>query len=598
MSTPTRFTSSFDFPDLVNSLQTFMRSSDDFRDTNFDGSAAKALLRVMSYNTHIQSIANGYLFNELSLDSATGENNVKAIASGVLGYLPQGKKAATYYADITVRVPAGQTGQPYILIDRSSKFFSAKDGVALNFVADTTYTATLNPEGDAYYFYNVRLVQGNWVSNSFICQTSNNVESYRLPNLDIDVDFLNVAVTVPTSSNNLTAYTRIKSAFDMGPENNSYFLSLNKGGYYTIEFGDGRLARRLNYGEVILVDSLQTLGEQGNNASIVNAVGSIGGYFDIEVVGVQEFSYGGSEAEDMETTRKAAPLSFSAQGSAVSPGDFVALTKQLFSEAESVASWGGEQDDPPKYGYQIVAVKPKNSTVLGDLQKKELTAILQERCIGSISPIIVDPDYTYINLNTNIVYTKNKTLLSEQSLRVKVTQSLQTFSDAKMEFFGGDYLHANTTTFITLIDPSFTGNITTVNYVKKFIPVLNVPNTQTFKFGSAIEPNSVVFNNFKIIDSVYGSWDFSLIDDGNGNIMTKRTNPVLETDFYIYPQAVGSVNYNTGTISLTKFNPTSIVGSEGLVFCEVKPSSVDPSLLSSRSSIIAIDKIAVSFTMR
>lgn len=598
MTTPTRFTSSFDFPDLVNSLQTFMRSTDDFRDTNFDGSAAKALLRVMSYNTHIQSIANGYLFNELSLDSATGENNVKAIASGVLGYMPQGKKAATYYADITVKVPPGQTGQPYILIDRSSKFFSAKDGVALNFVADTTYTAYLNDDGSSYDFYNVRLLQGNWVSNSFICQTSNNVESYRLPNLDIDIDFLNVAVTVPTSSNTLTAYKRIKSAFDMGPENNSYFLSLNKGGYYTLEFGDGRLARRLNYGDVILVDSLQTLGELGNNASIVNAVGSIGGYFDIEVSGSQEFSYGGAESEDMETTRKAAPLSFSAQGSAVSSGDFVALTKELFSEAESVASWGGEQDDPPKYGYQLVAVKPKNSTTLGDIQKKELAAILQERCIGSISPIIVDPDYTYINLKTNVVYTKNKTLLSEQSLRVKVTQSLQTFSSAKMEFFGGDYLHTNTTTFITLIDPSFTGNITTVSYVKKFTPALNVPNTQTFKFGDAIKPSSVVFTNFKIIDSVYGSWDFSLVDDGVGNIKLKRTNPVLDTDFYFYPETIGSVDYSAGVVNLTKFNPTSIIGAEGLVFCEVVPSSPDPSLLSSRSSIIALDKITVTFTMR
>lgn len=593
-----RYTSSFDYPDLVNSLQVFMRSTDDFRDTNWDGSAAKAILRIMAYNTHLQSIANNYLFNELSLDSATGENNVKAIASGVLGYLPQGKKAATYYADITVRVPPGQEGVAYINIDRSTKFFSAKDGVALNFVADTTYTAYLNEEGTQYDFYNVKLVQGNWVSNSFVCQTSNNVESYPLPNLDIDINYLSVAVTVPTAMSSLDAYKRIQSAFDMGPEEKAYFLSLNKGGYYSLEFGDGRLARRLEYGEIILVDSLQTLGSLGNNAANINAVGSIGGYFDITVVGRQEFSYGGDEAESMETTRKAAPLSFAAQGSAVSSGDYVALTKELFSEADSVASWGGEQDDPPKYGYQIVAVKPKNSSVLEQSQKDELTAILQERCVGSISPIIVDPDYTYINLNTNVVYSKSKTLLSEQSLRVKVTQSLQTYSSAKMEFFGGDYLHSNTTTFITTIDPSFTGNVTSVTYSKKFVPILNAPNTHTLKFGAGIEPWSVVMRNFKIIDEQYGAWDFTVNDDGVGNLRVKRTNPNLSSDFYVYPTVVGTVDYVAGIVSLTKFTPAAVLGPEGMIACEVTPSAQDPSLLSGRSSIMMIDRIGVTFTQR
>lgn len=593
-----RFVSSFDYPDLINALSTFMVTSDEFKDVNWEGSAAKALLRVMSYNTFIQSIANNFLFNELDLGSATSENNVKAIASGVLGYLPQGLKAATYFADITVNVPAGQTGLPYIVIDRSSKFFSAKDGVALNFVADTTYTAYLNDDGTSYTFNNVRLLQGTWVPAQFICQTANNVESYVLPNKDIDIDHLNVAVTVSTSLSNLTTYTRIDSAFDMGPLKTAYFVSLNKDGYYTLDFGDDRLARRLQYGEIILVDCLQTLGDLGNNTNNINAVGSIGGYFDITVTGLQEYSYGGAQAEDMETTRKAAPLSFAAQGSAVSSGDYVALTKQLFGEADSVASWGGEEANPPQYGYQIVAVKPKNSKTLSDVQKADLAALLKPRAVASISAIIVDPDYTYINLTSNIVYTKAKTLLSEQSLRVKVIQSLQTYSASKMAFFNADYIHSSVTTFITKIDPSFTGNVTSVTYTKKFLPALNVENAKNLDFGGSIVPGSVFMNNFKIIDNDYGSWDFSVVDDSLGNLRVKRTNPILDTDTYTYPTIIGNVDYTSGAVNLTKFNPTSVLGTEGLVFCQVTPSSQDPSLFSSRSTIIEIDVINVSFTMK
>ena len=39
-------TDSYDYDDLLLSLQTFMRNTDAFRDVNWDGSAAKALLRV------------------------------------------------------------------------------------------------------------------------------------------------------------------------------------------------------------------------------------------------------------------------------------------------------------------------------------------------------------------------------------------------------------------------------------------------------------------------------------------------------------------------------------------------------------------------
>jgi hypothetical protein len=595
----TRFTTSFDYADIINALQTFMRASDDFRDVNWDGSMAKTLLRVLSYNTQLQQVANGFLFNELSIDSATIQNNVNSIASGALGYMPQGIRAAVYYADVTVSVPVGTNNPPpYINIDRSSKFFAAKDGVALNFVADTSYTAPLSEDGLTYQFKGVKLIQGNWVSNSFVCQVSNNVESYVLPNKDIDVDYLSVAVTVPTALQSLAAYKRVRGVFDLGATNKSYFLSLNKAGNYALEFGDDKLARRIQYGEVVLVDSLQTLGSLGNNASNVSAVGSIGGFFDIKVVGNQEFSYGGDEAEDIETTRKIAPMAFSAQGSAVSSGDYVALTKELFSEADSVSSWGGEYDEPPKFGYQIVAVKPKNSKTLNDSQKQVLAGILQERCVGSISPIIKDPDYTYINLESNVVYAKNSTLLSEQSLRVKIDQSLKTYSKNVLEFFGGDYLHSNLTTFITAVDPSFTGNVTTVKFTKKFLPVLKATGTYTFNFGVPIRPNSVDVVNFKILDATYSTWDFHLIDDGNGSVFCQRVNPVLSSDTYTYPTAVGTVDYAGGIVVLNKFAPISVLGIEGMVALTITPDAQDPSLLSTRSSINVIDKTVISFTAR
>lgn len=591
-----RMTPSFDYDDLVSSLQIFMRNSDDFRDVNWDGSAAKALLRVLAYNTQLQQSSNGFLFNELSLDTATIRKNVASIASSMLGYLPKGKRSAVYMADIIVTPKDGQEKPTKLILDRSAKFFAAKEGVALNFTVDTEYETNLDETSGQYIFKNVKLVQGKWISNSFLVQTENGVESYTLPNKDIDADYMKVGVLESDRTTDLVSYKRFESVFDLGSTANVYFISLDRNENYKIEFGDDRLCRRLKYGNIVIVESLTTDGDLGNNASDISVVGAVGGFFDVEVVPYQRYSYGGADQEDIETIKKIAPLSFAAQGNAVSNGDFVALTKSLFSEADSVVSWGGEENDPPKYGYQMVAVKPKNGDSLNSLQKLALTNILGERCVGSISPIIVDPDFTYLNINTEVLYAKSKTVLSEQSLRVKLIQGLKAFSKDQLEFFDSDFIYSKLVTFINSVDGSFLGNVTTVTYSKKFTPVLNVFGNYTFNFKAPIKPGSVLFKNFKVLDDSSG-WDYNLFDL-DGKIYISKTNPdTLVGGSYTFPGSIGTVDYVNGVVRLSKFRPISILGSQGVVVT-VTPSNIDPSLFNSRASVIKIDNISVDMKTR
>ncbi len=588
----TRMTTSFDFDDLVSSLQIFMRNSDQFRDVNWDGSAAKALLRVLAYNTQLQQTSNGFLFNELSLDSASIRRNVASLASSTLGYTPKGKRASSYYADILVTPNTTDILQmpAKIILDRKAKFFAAKDSVALNFSVDTEYEAALDPDLKKYIFKNVKLVQGEWVQNSFVVQTDNGVESYVLPNDNVDTNFMRVGVLSSDKSTDIVNYSKFNTVFDLSPTANIYFLTLDRFERPKLEFGDDRLAKRLKYGNIILVDSLITDGDLGNNVKDVQAIGSIGGYFNIEINPYQVYSQGGSDEEDIETIRKIAPMSFAAQGSAVSSSDFVAITKELYADAGSVVAWGGEDNDPPKYGYEMIAVKPKSGDTLNSVQKLALTNILAERCVGSISPIVVDPDYTYLNIDTDVLYSSGNTVLSEQSIKVKIKQAIQVYSQDQLEFFGSDFIYTKLVKYIDSVDTSVLGNVTSVSYSKKFSPVLNVASNYMFNFHSKLKAGTITFVNFKVLDSSIG-WDYSLFDN-NGLIYLKKTNPANVLDIFVFPNAVGSVVYDTGVITLNKFNPIAILGTEGVVI-QATPDSNDPSLFSSRNQLLKVDKINV-----
>ncbi len=586
-------TDSYDYDDLLLSLQTFMRNTDAFRDVNWDGSAAKALLRVLAYNTQLQQISNGMLFSELDINNAQIKRNVDSIAT-TLGYLPKGKRAASYKADIVVTPRPDQVMPTKIVLDRNAKFFAARDGVALNFTVPVEYEATL--EDGKYVFKEVELIQGQWIVTSFPVQSEYSVESFVIPNKNIDTTHMKVGVLESRTSNNLEVYKRFETIYDLGSKEATYFLTVNKDGYYKVEFGDDRLSKKLSLGNVVVIQSLVTDGDIGNNAVDVSCISSVAGFYAVEVFPYQKYSFGGSDEESIDSVRRAAVLSFSSQGSAVSDSDYVAITKEIFPEAGSVVSWGGEYNDPPMFGYQMVSVIPRNSDILNDVQKQYLVEGLRKRNVGSISPIIVDPEFTYINIETDVLFAISKSVLSEQSLRVKLTTALKKYSSDKLEFFGSDFIYSSLVSFINSVDPSFIGNVTNISYTKRFNPTLNVFTNHTFKFGVPLKPGSLLVSGFTVLDIGYSGYIHQLFDS-NGLVYVRRIDPEDPTNIYNFPAEVGTIDYEKGIVGLNKFKPISIAKDYGIDL-KVYPSNIDPSLYNSRHSIIKINDVTVNLSSR
>lgn len=574
-----------DFNDILDSLTLFMKNQDEFKDMNFDGSGIKQLLRVLAYNSQQQAYQNNFVFNELQLDSAQLRPNLTSIASR-LGYMPASMKAAKINVDINVVPSDVGTAPVSLLLSRDTQFYATKDGQTFILSPDMEYTANIS--GGSYAFKGVTLLQGIWVINGYLVQSQYGNDSYVIPNNGVDTSTLEVSVRASETSSTPTIYNQFTTAYDLGAGANLYFLRENRDGLYEFKFGDNQFATKLDYGNVVTIRYLVTKGDIGNNLTDIKPASSIGGNYNITLTNNDNRTYGGADQEDIESIRTLAPLAFAASGNAVTSGDYVALTKQLFSEAYDVIAWGGEDNIPARYGYVFVSVIPKSSESLSVDQKNSLADILKQYNVGSVTPLIVDPVYTYVNLNTTVKYRPSSLIISTTALQNKVSDYCRLYSRDKMERFGGILEMSNLSEFINNIDASIKGNISLVSYEKRFSPNLNSYQSYDVYFNHKISPGTVNITGFKISDVDQSGWYYSIVDV-DGNLVLKKTKNGI--DKVMVPN-IGTVNYDVGTISLVSFRPSELTDLYVTVQCSLN-SLEDQSITSNRNSIIKFNNINV-----
>lgn len=576
--------SSNDFNDILDSLVLFMRNQEEFKDMNFDGSGIRELLRVLAFNAQQQSFQNNFVYNELQLDSAQLRQNVTSIASR-LGYVPSSRSAAKIKVNIVVKPTIPAQAAPSLALTRDVQFYANKDGRTYIFSPDTNYTANL--VGGVYTFTNVRLLQGMWTINGFMVQEQYGFESYVIPNSGVDTSTLEVAVRTSENSGDQVIYKQFQNAYDLAPEAKLYFLRENRDGLYEFKFGDNKFANKLSYGNVITVRYLVTDGAEGNNVSSLSPVSSIGGYYNITLEQLDALSYGGADQESIESIRTLAPISFASSGNAVTPGDYVAKAKQLYPEVQDAICWGGEQNNPPRYGYVFLSVIPKNSATLSVLQKDELAYILSQYNVGSVTPVIVDPQYTYVNVNTTVKYNASSLNITLAALKTKVDTFCRTFSVEKMEKFGGALEMSELTDFITAVDPCIRGNYTQVTYEKRFVPMLNIASSYVLDFGHSLKEGSINVTGFELAN--IGGLTFSIFDDNGVLKMKQVEGSVAQT----INDNVGTVDYDTGRVQLNDFKPFALAGGDHIKVQATSPDGEDQSLLSVRNAILKFNTIVV-----
>jgi hypothetical protein len=574
--------SSNDFNDIMDSLVLFMRNQDEFKDMNFDGSAIRELLRVLSFNAQQQAFQNNFVFNELQLDTAQLRKNVASIASR-LGYLPSSMTAAKIHVNLSVTPVDLDAAPASLVLDRNAQFYATRDGQTYIFSPDQAYTGTM--VGGKFVFNNVTLLQGIWNINGYLVEDAYGFPSYVIPNEDVDISTLEVAVRASESSGTQELYTQFKTAYDLADFAKLFFVRENRDGLYEFKFGDNKFAKRLDLNNVITARYLVTRGSEGNNLSNLSPVSSIGGYYDIELTALDERSYGGADQEDIESIRTLAPVTFAASGNAVTPGDYVALSKKLYSGVvQDAICWGGEENTPPRFGYVFLSVIPKSSEVLTDPQKIELTTILKKYNVGSVTPIIVNPTHTYINVETTVKYKVGSLSITTVDLQNKIESYLRAFSKNKMERFSGHLEMSEFSEYIDRIDPSIQGNYTQVSYERRFVPTLNTASSYAIPFSHSLKAGTIQITGFKVADGDGTGYTYSMYDDA-GVLKLQKSNGIATVQMN---SNMGTVDYENGIVRVDNFKPSVLVGD----YLKVTASAEnDQSLIAVRNSILKINNI-------
>ena len=505
-----------DFDSLKSNFITFLKGQNTFQDYNFEGSAMNQLIDVLTYNTQYNAYYLNMVANEMFLDSATQRSSVVSQAK-LLNYTPISAIAPTAMVNVTfTNVSANSLTLPAYQTFSSS----AINGVNYTFVNPDSYT--VNVVNNTAIFPNVQIKQGVYATYRFNVSSDTNPNYvFEIPDNAIDTTSLQVIVQTSSSNSAYTIYNQAMPSdyLTLNSTSQVYFLQEALNGNYQIYFGDGILGQQLTDGNIVIVNYVSTEGSAASGANSFVLLNNVSGYSPSSVKSIAAAT-SGSNKESIDSIKFQAPKAFAAQGRAVSKNDYITAIQQNnqgFS-FDAVNVWGGEENNPPVFGQVFVSLKPTGSYNLTVAQKNEIiTNIIKPISVLTVTPTIIDPDYTYIKLGVNVLYDPNKTILTSSQLQAGITSAIQSFSKLSLNTFNSTFNAYDLLSTVQNYDQSIVTSEYTLQLQKKFFPNLTTPATYTLSynvplqrgtFGSGITSSPALqyidsSNTSNIIDGVY-----------------------------------------------------------------------------------------------
>ena len=473
-----------DFDTLKSSFITYLQGQSTFKDYNFEGSGMSVLLDVLSYNTQYNAYYLNMVANEMFLDSATQRSSVVSQAK-VLNYTPKSAIAPT----ATVNVIVNNVGVSSLTLPAYLNFGSAAiNGVNYTFVNPDSYT--VNVVGNTATFNNVEIKQGVPATYNFTVDSSTNpTYTFEIPDASIDTTTIKVLVQQSSSNSSYDIFKPATNYLTLDGSSKVYFLQESLNGNYQIYFGDGILGQQLNDGNIVNVNYLSTEGTSGAGANSFVLMNTVSGYAPSAVNSVTPATQGGDK-ESIDSIKFQAPKAYAAQGRAVSKNDYITAIQQnsLGISFDAVNVWGGEENNPPVYGQVFVSLKPAGAYNLTETQKQRIISeVINPISVLTVTPTIVDPDYTYLKLTLNVYYDPSKTSLTSAQIENGVKTSVQNFATKTLNTFNSTFNAYELLNTIQSYDNSIITSEYDVKLQKKFFPNLATPSTYNLYYNTPLQ---------------------------------------------------------------------------------------------------------------
>ena len=578
-----------DFDDIKGNLKTFMRNQSDFTDYDFEGSGINALLDVLAYNTHYLAMNMNMVANEAFLDTASVRSSIVSHAK-TLGYTPNSVRAPIAFVNVTLNNIGNLTSAT---IPVGTVFTTVIDDINYQFVTVAEHTSQI--ENGIISFTNLPIYEGTYVTNRYTVDTDNVDQKFYVNDENGDTTTLLVDVFDNSSSTSSTTFTLATDTTQTAADSNVYFLQESIEGKFEIYFGDGIIGKALSDGNIVRMRYVVTNKSKANGASSFSTSATISTITDITTATVSSAS-GGAEKESIESIKFNAPLDYAAQGRAVTVNDFKAIVPKVYANAKSVQVYGGEDNDVPTYGKVYISIVPTTGAITASAKLDIVKNLKNNYTVASVTPEIVDPEYTKIRLNVNFSYNSKNTIKAQETLISNVTKTITDFNTNNLSKFDAAFRYSPFSSLIDNTDPAITSNITTLKLSKDFIPTLNTSTKYTIPFSNALyNPHSghdsdaggiLSSSGFKISGNTN---EMFLNDDGMGNV---RMYYIVDGTTNTYQDNnAGTINYKTGEVILTSFNITEVSNVDGAASTKIRlivtPESND--IIGVRNQVLEID---------
>lgn len=577
-----------DFDVIKNDFKSYLKSQDQFKDYDFDGSNMSVLLDIMAYNTYKNAFYLNMAISEAFLDSSQLEASVLSHAKE-LNYLPRSSRSSR----CKVRVDFQATGdtQPYI-IEKGSSFTGIIKNESFIFTIPETLTVSSTNTSFSYETY---LYEGIYLKDSYIVDS--NIENQRFIITNKNVDTNSLVVTVYEDGSDIGEnYTQSTTLLGLGSSSKAYFLQASDLGNYEIIFGDGVIGKKPKNNSRIVLDYRISNGERADGVKelSINFDPTNGDILVTPEVTVLENAIGGMQRESLDSVKYYAPRHFQVQERAITTSDYEIMLKTQFPEINTLSVYGGEEVDPPRYGKVFIAIDVSNVDGIPENKRNEYYSFIKARSPLSIDPIITEPIFTYLSVDSRVRYNLNISKSTPDRLKTLVTQAILDYNQLYLDDFNATLRNSKLNYTIDSADSSIVSNITDVLIYKKIVPILGTPQNIDILFNVSLTDDLPLLldshpssDRHTISSSLfnYNGIDVSIEDNGEG--VLRLVQPI--GDMHKKIRDIGTVDYNTGLIKLINFTVNSYQGNEIKIYA--RPRDTDVSV--SKNTILTIEPTEV-----
>jgi len=580
-----------DFDTIKSNLKTYLQSSSEFTDYDFEASGLSNILDVLAYNSHINGLTANMAVNESFLGSAQLRSSVVSHAEN-LGYYPRSKTTAT--ANITVTAATSDTTTQSATLPAYSTFTGIIDSISYTFMTTEVYTATNDGSGNFSYktsagSTSLPIKEGVLKTKTFLVGNTTDEQIYVIPDSNIDTSTISVKVYDTNTSSTFVAYTDIKKSVRITSDSKVYIIREVPNGYYELTFGEGNvLGKNPTAGNKIVITYLQTKSTAGNGASFFTAQNkvTVGSSTYTPTVTKVSNSAGGADKETISSIKLNAPTAFSSQQRMVTAEDYkTIITANYSSVLDDVIAWGGNDNVPAKYGVVFVSLKFKDSITdeTKTNTKADIKSLLSENmAIMSIDTEYTDPTDTFVETTTTFQFDPDLSGDTAETAETTIQNKIDTYFNTNLNAFGKIFRRSSLVTEIDALSVSILNSAMTIKLQQRLTPTLNQKKTYAVNFPVKLadpDPSEYILTSTKFTyDGISGCT--------LRNVLGSNTLEVINASGASIKDGIGNYNAASGTVNLIDFEPSAIDGS----FIKISTTPLDQSTVKPlRNYILKLD---------